>query len=214
MFTKELKLGSTGRDVIDLKNLLEKLDYGNFVPNDYFGPDTETAVIAFQKDHGIDPIGIVGPRTRNALNSEASPRKNIYTVALSFLGKDASPNDWAPDEYGCAETVSDILRFAGVKMPVIISTYLIYHFFLDHQDLFVKIDQPSQGDILVYPTGTGNGNLANGHIFICGEGSEDDMKLMSNDSSTGLFKQNYTIKSARARYTGIGGYKPHFFRVI
>jgi len=37
-----------------------------------------------------------------------SPREILYETAKSFLGKDASPADEAPDEYGCAETVNEI----------------------------------------------------------------------------------------------------------
>jgi N-acetylmuramoyl-L-alanine amidase len=34
----------------------------------YFGPLTETAVKAYQTKNGLDPAGIVGPKTRAVLN--------------------------------------------------------------------------------------------------------------------------------------------------
>jgi peptidoglycan hydrolase-like protein with peptidoglycan-binding domain len=36
----------------------------------YYGSVTEAAVVEFQKANDIDPIGIVGPRTRAALNGD------------------------------------------------------------------------------------------------------------------------------------------------
>ena len=70
VFTKPLSIGSRGEEVSQLQRRLRALDYF-FYPEitGYFGPITEKAVIDFQKANGIDPIGIVGPKTRAALNS-------------------------------------------------------------------------------------------------------------------------------------------------
>ena len=71
-FTKTLQFGSRGTEVANLQNKLKQL---NFFPkeiesNGNFGPATEQAVIEYQKSKGIYPCGIVGPRTRKALNNE------------------------------------------------------------------------------------------------------------------------------------------------
>eukprot|EP00833_Pecoramyces_ruminatium_P007862 jgi/Orpsp1_1/1181894/evm.model.c7180000079044.1 len=56
-----LKKGSKGEDVKKLQKCLGiKID-------GIFGPDTEKAVIAFQKKKGLDPDGIVGKKTWAAL---------------------------------------------------------------------------------------------------------------------------------------------------
>ena len=71
-FTKNLELGSYGTEVTNLQNKLKEL---NFFPeetksNSNFGLATEQAVKEYQTSKGIYPCGIVGPRTRKALNNE------------------------------------------------------------------------------------------------------------------------------------------------
>lgn len=66
---KALELGSTGQAVSDLQTKLKTLGYFTLTPTGYFGPITKASVIAFQKAQGIDPIGIVGPKTRAALQN-------------------------------------------------------------------------------------------------------------------------------------------------
>lgn len=63
-----LKLGSSGPDVEKLQRRLQQL--GFFDPgliNGNFGPETESAVKAFQAKNGIPVDGIVGPPTIDAL---------------------------------------------------------------------------------------------------------------------------------------------------
>ena len=72
IFTKSLKLGSYGTEVIHIQNKLKEL---NFFPketksNSNFGLATEQAVKEYQTSKEIYPCGIVGPRTRKALNNE------------------------------------------------------------------------------------------------------------------------------------------------
>lgn len=154
--------------------------------------------------------------------TQGNTRLEIYDAALNHLGVDASPNDVAPDELGCMETVDDIYCDAtghyinGSLTQVTISTYQGYQL-MSNSRYFTKTDQPLEGDILVYPSGTGNGRLSNGHVFIVGAvGNNDPLntKLMSNSSATGTFEQNYTRATAEALYEDIGGYTPHFFRAI
>lgn len=151
-------------------------------------------------------------------------RLTIYAAALAHLGVDASPNDVAPDELGCMETVDDIYYDAsghyinGTKTQVTISTYQGYQV-MSNSSYFTKVDpgHELEGDILIYPSGTGSGGLSNGHIFIVGRvdnNSRENTQLMSNSSATGQFMQNYTIATAKVRYEDIGGYIPHFFRAV
>jgi hypothetical protein len=69
-FTKPLSVGSRGEEVRELQMRLKALKYF-FYPEitSYFGSVTENAVVDFQRANSIDPIGIVGPKTRAALNS-------------------------------------------------------------------------------------------------------------------------------------------------
>ena len=53
----------------------------------------------------------------NSLRMNDENRIKLYEAARSFIGTDASPNDLAPDELGCAETVNEIIRRASWRLP-------------------------------------------------------------------------------------------------
>ena len=139
-----------------------------------------------------------------------SAKGRFYLGALTCLNTEASPNDLAPDELGCAETVNAIhKKVFGFEVGGNLSTNRMYKA-LDKNPLFVRIDNPSEGDIVISPTGYGNGRLSNGHVGIV---SKDGM-VMSNDSATGLFIENFTLDTWKARYRDIGGYPVAFFRRV
>lgn len=65
-FLRSLKRGMSGDDVKDLQELLAQ-DPEIFAAmhiTGYFGPMTEAALKKFQKKHGIDAIGVFGPKTQ------------------------------------------------------------------------------------------------------------------------------------------------------
>lgn len=70
-FTRTLSVGSRGEDVSRLQCLLQTLSFfsARTECTGYFGPVTHDAVVAFQTSQGIEAIGIVGPKTRSALNA-------------------------------------------------------------------------------------------------------------------------------------------------
>jgi len=157
-----------------------------------------------------------------SIDAPLPARLKLYNAALKAIGKDNTPNDVIPDEVGCAEHVDTIHRMAlgyymnGKTKDITVSTYQAWRIMRD-SPRFTAVDRPLEGDILVYATGTGNGNLSNGHIFICGEVDNNDMqntKLMSNSSATGTFEQNYTVATAKARYESLGGYPAYWFRAV
>ncbi len=59
--TLNLKIGDTGTQVKCLQTIL------GITSDGIFGKGTKAAVIAFQKAHGLDTDGVVGPKTRQAL---------------------------------------------------------------------------------------------------------------------------------------------------
>ncbi len=137
-------------------------------------------------------------------------REKLFTTAVSCLGTDASPNDVAPDEYGCAETINEVHKKAfGFPIGGDVSTYRMYAV-LKSSPLFVKTDSPLAGDIIISPTGYGNGNLTNGHVGIIGEKG----KILSNSSFSGKFEQNYDLVTWNARYKKIGNYPVDYFRRV
>ena len=134
----------------------------------------------------------------------------LYLGALTALNTEASPNDLAPDELGCAETVNAIhKKVFGFEIGGNLSTNRMYKA-LNKSPLFLRIDNPSEGDLVISPTGFGNGNLPNGHVGIVSK----DRMIMSNDSATGLFLENYSLDTWKGRYAVQGGYPVCFFRRI
>lgn len=67
-FTKTLQLGSTGNDVTELQKRLTLEGVYKGPVTGTFGPLTKAGVIAYQKKMGLEQVGIVGPKTREALN--------------------------------------------------------------------------------------------------------------------------------------------------
>jgi len=138
---------------------------------------------------------------------EPTPGEKLYEYALTCLGKDLSPKE---NEYACAETVSNILHAVFPEFPrEILSTYDLYTL-LERSADFERVTQQLRGDIIISPTGLGTGNVPHGHVGIFGEGD----LIMSNDSATGKFKQNYTLAKWVERYRGEGGYPIYFFRRV
>jgi hypothetical protein len=69
IFTKRLILGSEGEEVKELQKRLRSLGFFTHPSNTgYFGIVTKRALVAYQKAKGIEPIGVVGPKTRAVLN--------------------------------------------------------------------------------------------------------------------------------------------------
>jgi hypothetical protein len=140
-------------------------------------------------------------------------REKLYETALTFIGKDASPKDAAPDEYGCMETVDSIHKacFGEYINPakLSLSTTETYKYLLSSQG-FVEPSEPMFGDIIISPTGYGNGGLSNGHVGILGKSNI----IMSNNSDSGKWEENFTTTTWRSRYVGKGGFPVKYFRKI
>ena len=69
-FTKFLSRGTSGEGVTQLQEVLKQNPeiYPEGLITGYFGPATEAAVRRFQEKHGIEALGIIGPKTRAKLN--------------------------------------------------------------------------------------------------------------------------------------------------
>lgn len=83
---RSLARGATGKDVLLLQQFLKL--YGTFSTTtpvtEYFGMMTKQAVKEFQKKESLDPIGIVGPKTRArivALSGRELAQANAHTVS-------------------------------------------------------------------------------------------------------------------------------------
>ncbi|MES2953091.1 MAG: peptidoglycan-binding protein [Patescibacteria group bacterium] len=82
-FTRGLSFGSRGTDVKELQKILaaEGFFKGDFTT--YFGPVTRAALRLYQKKHGIDALGLVGPKTRAMLNLGAKVSQSVSSPLSS-----------------------------------------------------------------------------------------------------------------------------------
>lgn len=141
--------------------------------------------------------------------------EKIYLTAVRLLGENLSPN--APDELGCADAVNQVVeRAIGRPIGGGVSTTKMYEAlkwgsFPSPWWRFVKIreDQAQPGDIIISPTGYGNGRFP-GHVGIVGV----DGRIMSNNSYTGQWEDNYSFKGWWERYRVGGHYPICYFRII
>ncbi|OJF10979.1 L,D-transpeptidase family protein [Couchioplanes caeruleus] len=71
---EKLKTGAKGQEVIALQQSLTKLGYWNGKADGTFGSLTRQAVFALQKAAGLTRDGVVGPKTRKALDEGVRPQ--------------------------------------------------------------------------------------------------------------------------------------------
>lgn len=145
--------------------------------------------------------------TKERVIPDTSPVNRLFEAAVASLGVDASPNDAAPDELGCADTVSNIIRKVLPDFPIITGTSTLWSR-LQSDKRFERVGVPEVGAVIISPTGNGNGTFP-GHTGICGE----DGVIMSNNSYNGKFEANYTQKTWEARYMRKGGFPMMFYRL-
>lgn len=72
-YTRLLKRGSKGEDVMAVKQMLVALGYLMTATHNSFGSDTDKAMRTFQRENGLEADGIVGPLTWEALFKTGQP---------------------------------------------------------------------------------------------------------------------------------------------
>ncbi|WP_183163756.1 peptidoglycan recognition protein family protein [Alteribacter keqinensis] len=82
-----LKKGDQGKDVGDLQQRLKDSGYDPGPVDGLFGPLTEKAVLALQKDSGIREEGIYGPLSSAALHRTPNPRQ-LFRMIPAMTGAD------------------------------------------------------------------------------------------------------------------------------
>ncbi|MGX7894415.1 hypothetical protein [Tsuneonella sp. HG222] len=135
-------------------------------------------------------------------------RPSLLTAATKRLGTDASPKDLAPDTIGCAESVTNIIRDVLPDFPIITGTASLKAR-LDTDPRFRRSEVATPGTIILSPTGSSTSKkVTNGHVGIIGQ-----FGIMSNDSATGKWEQNYTATTWRQRW-GDNGYETYYYQLI
>lgn len=135
--------------------------------------------------------------------------EKLLDEAKKSVGKDISPRY---DALGCAESINTLLvRITGKGVGKnIYSTSSTYEG-MEVDQRFRSIDKPVAGCLAIWPTGTGNWSVKNGHIGIVGEDLET---LYSNNSVTGLFDSHLTLTGCRKLYVDKGGMIEAFFILV
>ncbi len=135
----------------------------------------------------------------------------VYTCAKEAINATLVPANDDP-ELGCAISVSVLIREkAEIDIKETVSTAELLQELIDSPK-FVEVQVPLAGDIVVAATGTSkipNTPVPHGHTGICAY-----YGIISNDSSTGLMGENYTLDSWKQRYDVLGGYTSRFFRAV
>jgi hypothetical protein len=135
-------------------------------------------------------------------------RKILYEFARLCIGKDMS--FVASNDVGCADAVNEICRRAlGFPVGGGVSTAEMYKA-LKSSWRWKRVTLPEPGDIVISPTGYGNGQLANGHVGIVSTKGG----IMSNNSFNGSWEENYTMATWHSRYAWKGGFPMEFFRLV
>lgn len=140
---------------------------------------------------------------------EPSIREKIYKEARKSLGIDVSPSDSAPDDLACVESLCQVLKKVGIEVPPTLST-LTFYTWLKKSPKFIQTTENKPGNIIISPTGKGNGSIPHGHVGILGEAGW----ILSNDSATGMWLENYTLQKWVDRFRTKGGYPILFFEAI
>lgn len=119
------------------------------------------------------------------LKTQRSASLILYDTAYSFIGKDASPRDFAQDEYGCVDSLQEVIRAAGRAYIAgrTLSTATLCQQLLK-SPAYKLINGPELGAVTVFPTAGDN----HGHCGIVGRNY-----VMSNDSNSGYWLANYTL---------------------
>ena len=77
-------------DIAALQVALRAADAYAGAVDGWRGPETEEALLAFQQRQGLEPDGIVGPRTRQALGRLGTPELGARSLAIGARGWDVA----------------------------------------------------------------------------------------------------------------------------
>ena len=136
--------------------------------------------------------------------------KLIHSIAKDSIGMDVTPLDKVDDVVACAESVTTILKKAGVMNRIIPGTWTLENYFLNHMK-WEEVFNAKPGDVIMSATGTsvyGSKAPFRGHVGIVG----DNGIIMANSSATGLWGAYYSLRTWKTRYVITGGYEMRFYR--
>lgn len=118
--------GDEGRDVAQIQAKLNDLGYSVSVDGE-FGAGTTAAIIAFQKDRGLEADGLVGDTTYRTLmgrdipasrsDAGTSMARRIVQTALRLNGVPYAFGGTTPYGFDCSGYVRYVFSGAGISLP-------------------------------------------------------------------------------------------------
>jgi hypothetical protein len=128
---RSLSLGAIGPDVAGLQTYLAQQGLFNAIATGYFGTLTEAAVAQWQENNGIvsggtadtTGLGVVGPRTRAAMESSCAPGAGTTASRNQCLNvlppASECPTNWQPviDANGCTMYYQCSIALPGGSAP-------------------------------------------------------------------------------------------------
>lgn len=141
---------------------------------------------------------------------EPTNADRFLAAAKAALGRNLSAGTGVPYYVACAISVNRVHTDAfGFPIGGGASTAELYAA-LRKSAYFREVDTPILGAVVISPTGTGTKPAyPHGHVGIVGK-----FGICSNDSSTGLFSENYTVDSWAGQFQEIEGYPVFYFERI
>ena len=219
-----LRLGSKGSEVLILQETLIRKGYsvGSYGADGDFGQRTYDAVVQFQREHGLEVDGIVGPETWIALNElndwnpgvgGISGVRKFLDIVKSQVGVKETPINITP--YGawygmngvawCAIFVSWCANKAGILGTVVPKFHWCanaVNWFKARGRYMVRgFGTPKPGDIIFFYTGS-NGFY---HVGVVNYVKNGIVHTVEGNASDSVQMRSYSINDTRIHGYGING---------
>ena len=119
------QVGDQGTDIAEIQGQLVDLGYDVVADGD-FGPATVDAIKEFQMSQGIDPDGLIGPATYEALLGRDMPdisrgssviARRIVQTSMQYIGVPYVFGGTTPYGFDCSGYVRYVFAQAGVSLP-------------------------------------------------------------------------------------------------
>ena len=121
----ELGLGDQGTEIAEIQGSLVQRGYDVFADGDY-GPATVDAIKEFQVSQGMEPDGLIGPATYEALLGRDMPdisrgssviARRIVQTSMQYIGVPYVFGGTTPYGFDCSGYVRYVFAQAGVSLP-------------------------------------------------------------------------------------------------
>ena len=119
------RVGDQGTDIAEIQGQLVDLGYDVVADGD-FGPATVDAIKEFQVSQGMEPDGLIGPATYEALLGRDMPdisrgssviARRIVQTSMQYIGVPYVFGGTTPYGFDCSGYVRYVFAQAGIALP-------------------------------------------------------------------------------------------------